>query len=122
MAISSGRHSSSPATAIATEMMAKNVALVPTTRLVAAMSLAPIDWPMRMVAASAMPNAAPISRNITVFALDVAVSAASPRKRPTQMEFTEALSDCRMFANRIGSAKRNSPTRIEPSVRERCIA
>ena len=50
----------------------------------------------------AMPKAAPISRNITVLAFEVAVSAASPRKRPTQMEFTEPFRDCRTFANRIG--------------------
>jgi len=76
-------------------------------------------WPMRMVAAIATPKAAPISRNMTVLALEVAVSAASPRKRPTQMEFTEPFSDCRMLADRIGSAKRNRPTGIEPSVSAR---
>ena len=100
-------------------MAAKKVALVPTTRLVSTMSLAPMYWPMRMVAAIATPKAAPISRNITVLAFEVAVSAASPRPRPTQMEFTEPFSDCSTLANRIGSAKRNSPTRIEPSVSER---
>jgi len=55
-----------------------------------------------------------------MLAFEVAVSAASPRKRPTQMEFTEPLSDCSTLANRIGSENLNSPTRIEPSVRERC--
>ena len=64
---------------MATEMAAKNVALVPTTRLVSRRLFAPMHWPMRMVAASATPKAAPISRNITVLALEVAVSAASPR-------------------------------------------
>jgi hypothetical protein len=64
---------------MATEMAAKNVALVPTTRLVSTRLFAPMHWPMRMVAASATPNAAPMSRNITVLALEVAVSAASPR-------------------------------------------
>ena len=105
--------------AITTEMAAKKVALVPTTLFASGMSFAPMHWPMRMVAAMAMPKAAPINRNMTVLAFDVAVSAASPRKRPTQMEFTEPLRDCRMFANRIGSAKRSIPPLIEPSVRER---
>jgi hypothetical protein len=31
---------------------------------------------------------------MTVLAIDVAVSAASPRKRPTQIEFTDPFSDC----------------------------
>ena len=62
-----------------TEMPAKKVALVPTTCFASRRSLAPIFWPMRMVAASATPKAAPISRNMTVLALEVAVSAASPR-------------------------------------------
>ena len=110
----------SPAIAIATEMAAKKVALVPTTRLVSAMSLAPMDWPMRMVAASATPKAAPISRNITVLALEVAVSAASPRPRPTQIEFTEPLSDCSTFANRMGSANRNRSD-ADRAFRERAL-
>src|SRR4029077_13644123 len=38
------------------------------------------------------------------------------------MEFTEPLSDCRTLANRIGSENLNSPTGIEPSVRERGTA
>jgi hypothetical protein len=79
MAMSSGRHSTSPASAIVTEMPAKKVALVPTTRLVSGRLFAPMHWPMRMVAASATPKAAPISRNMTVLAFEVAVSAASPR-------------------------------------------
>ena len=102
-----------------TEMPAKKVALVPTTFLASGTSLAPMRWAMSMVAASAMPKAAPMSRNMTVLALEVAVSAASPRKRPTQIEFTEPLSDCRMFANRIGRENLNRPTGIEPSVSER---
>ena len=76
--------------------------------------------PMRMVEASATPKAAPIRRNITWLALAVAVSAASPRKRPTHTEFTEAFSDCRMLANRIGSENLKSTAGIEPCVRERC--
>ena len=60
-------------------MPAKKVALVPTTRLAAGTSFAPMRWAMRIVAASATPKAAPISRNITVLAFEVAVSAASPR-------------------------------------------
>src|SRR5215813_4391533 len=72
-----------------------------------------------MVAAIATPNAAPIRRNITVLATEVAVSAASPRTRPTQIEFTEPFRDCRMLANRMGSANRTNPRLIEPSVKER---
>ena len=64
---------------MATEIAAKKVALVPTTRLVSTILSAPMHWPMRIVAASATPNAAPISRNMTVLALEVAVNAASPR-------------------------------------------
>ena len=105
--------------AMATEMPAKKLALVPTTRLVSGRLFAPMCCPMRIVAASATPNAAPISRNITTLAFEVAVSAASPRKRPTQMELTEPLSDCSTFASRIGSANLNSPMGIEPSVRVR---
>ena len=76
-------------------------------------------WPTRIVAAMEGPKTPPSSRNITVFALAVAVSAASPRKRPTQMELTEPLSDCRTFPNRIGSANISRPRLIEPWVRER---
>ncbi len=68
-----------PATDITTEIRKKNVALVPTTRLASGRSFAPMHWPTRMVAAMAMPNAAPISRNMTVLAFEVAVRAASPR-------------------------------------------
>jgi hypothetical protein len=101
-------------------MPAKKVALVPTTAFIAGRLLAPMYWPMSMVAASARPNAVPMSRNITLLAFEVAASAASPRKRPTQTEFTEALSDCRMLVKRIGSANLNRPTRIDPSVSEGC--
>ena len=73
---------------------------------------------MRIVAAIAMPKAAPISRNMTVLAFDVAVSAASPRKRPTQIEFTEPFRDCRMLANRMGSEKRIKPRLIEEALRQ----
>ncbi len=54
-----------------------------------------------------------------MLAFEVAVSAASPRYFPTQMEFTEPFSDCRTFAYRIGSANRSRPRLIDPSVRER---
>src|SRR5579859_1714351 len=119
MTANSGSHNTMPMMAITTEMAAKKVALVPTTRFASAMSFAPMHWPMRIVAAMAMPNAAPMSRNMTVLAFEVAVRAASPRKRPTQMEFTEPFRDCRMFANRMGKAKRIMPLLIEPSVSER---
>jgi hypothetical protein len=101
-------------------MPAKKVALVPTTRFISVRLLAPMYCPMRMVAASATPKAAPMSRNITVLAFEVAVSAASPSPRPTQMEFTEPLRDCRMFANRIGSANLKRAAGMEPSVSARC--
>jgi hypothetical protein len=35
------------------------------------------------------------------------------------MEFTDPFRDCRTFANRMGSEKRNNPLLIEPSVSER---
>src|SRR5215472_13260455 len=120
MAMSSGLQSVRPSTAIATEMPVKKVALVPTTRLVLGMLLAPMYWPTRIVAASATPKAAPIRRNITVLALEVAVSAASPRKRPTHTEFTEPFRDCSTLANRIGRANLYSVTGIDPSVSARC--
>ena len=39
------------------------------------------------------PNTKAVSRNITMLALDVAASAPSPRKRPTQMALTVPFSD-----------------------------
>src|SRR5213082_2281382 len=53
MATSSGRQSNSPATAIAREIAAKKLALVPTTRRRPARLWAPIDGRRRMVAPGA---------------------------------------------------------------------
>jgi hypothetical protein len=56
------------------------------------MRLPPTYTPTRMLAAIDRPNTPPSNRKSSVFALDVAVSAASPRKRPTQNAFTDAFS------------------------------
>src|SRR5580700_11340177 len=72
---------------------AKNVALVPTTRFAASWRWAPKYWAMRMVEAIDTPKTAPIRRNVTMFEIDVAVSAASPRYLPTQTEFTVEFND-----------------------------
>src|SRR5688572_17410569 len=96
------------------ETAAKKLALVPTTRLAAFESFAPIYRPMRTVADAVSPNDAPTSRKNTVLAFAVAVSAASPRKRPIQIEFTEALSDARTLLSRPGTAKLSKQWLIDP--------
>ena len=68
-----------PVTASTTDRPMKKVALVPITRRAWAVSRAPVAWPIRIVAAMPMPKTAPIRKNITLLALAVAVSAASPR-------------------------------------------
>src|SRR5690606_37076785 len=55
-------------------------------------------------------------------AFAVAVSASSPRKRPTQMALTEPLSDCSTLPPMIGSANTNSVRPIGPWVRSRVLA
>ena len=51
-----------------------------------------------------------------MLAFDVAVSAASPRYRPTQTELIEALSDCRMLLPSTGSENISSVRPIGPVV------
>ena len=62
-----------------TARSAKNVALVPTTRLACSRFCAPIAWPTRIDVAIPMPNTRPMRKKKIVFAFDVAVSAALPR-------------------------------------------
>ena len=56
-------------------------------------------------------------RNMTRFALEVAASAPSPRKRPTHTALIEPLSDWRMLPPSVGSANRTSVRVIGPRVR-----
>ncbi|MNT65342.1 hypothetical protein D3C72_2033170 [compost metagenome] len=56
-------------------------------------------------------------KNMMLLALAVAVSAASPRKRPTQIAFTDPFSDWAMLPARIGNANRNRLRPIGPVVR-----
>ena len=81
-----------------------------------------MDWPIRMVAAMPMPNTEPIRKNMMVLALAVAVSALSPRKRPTQIALTEPLSDWAMLPARMGRANSSSEDPIGPVVRLRWLA
>ncbi len=67
----------------------------------------------------ARPNTAAKVRNMTMFALLVAASAASPRKLPIQIALIEPLSDCSTFAPSVGSAKAISVMAIGPTVRSR---
>ena len=50
------------------------------------------------------PNTNEISRNMTILALDVAASAFSPRKRPTQIALTVPFSDWMIEEASVGSA------------------
>jgi hypothetical protein len=96
----------------------KNTAAVPTTRLASAMSFAPTHCATMMVEAMKKPNITPNSRNITTLALPAAAKAASPRYLPTQIAFTEPLTDCNRLPRRIGSEKTSKARGIEPSVSE----
>src|SRR3546814_6069006 len=116
------RDSGMPAKAITSDTPKKNVALVPITRLACAVSFVPIACPTRMVAAMPTPNTAPIRKNMMLLAFAVAVSASSPRKRPTQIALTEPFSDCRTLPPRIGNANTNSVRPIGPRVRSRVLA
>ncbi len=106
-----------PAMAMITDRPMKKVALVPTTRRACAMSRAPMAWPIRMVEAMPKPNTEPIRKNMMLLAFAVAVSAASPRKRPTQTAFTEPFSDCAMLPARIGRENSRRLRPIGPEVR-----
>src|SRR5947209_12816803 len=72
---------------------------------------------MRMVEAIPKPNTKAVSRNITMLALEVAASAPSPRKRPTQIALIVPFSDCRIEEASVGSAKASKVLAIGPSVR-----
>ena len=65
------------------------------------------------------PNTVPSIRNMTRLALAVAVSAASPRKRPTQIELMDPFSDWSTEEPSVGSAKAISVAKIGPVVRSR---
>ena len=54
-----------------------------------------------------------------MLALDVAASAFSPRKRPTQIAFTVPFSDWRIEEMSVGSAKASKVLAIGPCVRSR---
>src|SRR5436305_798593 len=70
-----------------------------------------------MVEAIPKPNTKAVSRNITMLALDVAASAPSPRKRPTQMALIVPFSDWRIEDASVGRAKARRVLAIGPSVR-----
>ena len=55
-----------------------------------------------------------------MLALEVAASASSPRKRPTQIALIEPFSDCRIEESSVGSAKASRVGPIGPVVRSRC--
>ena len=75
----------------------------------------PNAWPMRMVEAMPKPNTKAVSRNMTMLALDVAASASSPRKRPTQMALIVPFSDWRIEEASVGSAKASRVGPIGPA-------
>ncbi len=104
---------------MSTEMPMKKLALVPITRRARGVSCAPIDWAMRMLAAMPMPNTEPIRKNMMLLALAAAVSAFSPRKRPTQTALTEPLSDWATLPPRIGNANSSRLRPMGPVVRSR---
>ena len=106
-----------PQTAKTIETRKKKVALVPTMRRASGRSRAPTDCATRMVAAMPMPNTVPRIRNSTRLALEVAVSADSPRKRPTQTALIEPLSDCSTLEPSTGKANSSSVRGIGPLVR-----
>ena len=58
-----------------------------------------------MVVAIAKPKTKAVSRNMMMLALDVAASASSPRKRPTQIALIEPFSDWRIEEPSVGKAK-----------------
>src|SRR3954469_21433954 len=88
-------------------------------RRAASTSLRPHAWPMRMVEAIPNPKTNEVSRNITMLALDVAASALSPRKRPTQIALTVPFSDWRIELASVGRAKASRVLAIGPCVRSR---
>jgi hypothetical protein len=91
----------------------------PKARRAPSRSCRPKLWPTRIVAAMPKPNTAPKVRNMMMFAFEVAASAPSPRKRPTQIALIEPFSDWRMLEPSVGSAKARSVRPICPVVRSR---
>ena len=90
---------------------------VPNTRRAPSTSLRPHAWPMRMVEAMPKPNTKAVSRNITMLALEVAASASSPMKRPTQIALMVPFSDWMIEDASVGSAKASRVLEIGPCVR-----
>src|SRR4051812_5092434 len=74
---------------------------------------------MRMVEAIPNPNTKAIRRNMTMLALEVAASASSPRKRPTQTALIDPFRDCRIEEPSVGKAKASKVGAIRPEVRSR---
>src|SRR5436305_15279627 len=70
-----------------------------------------------MVEAIPKPNTKAVSRNMTMLALDVAASALSPRKRPTQMALIVPFSDWRIEDASVGSANASRVGPMLPWVR-----
>ena len=105
-----------PNTAMTTASVRKNVALVPVTRFASGRLPAPTFCAMSTVEAIVMPNTAPSSRNITIFALLAPVSAAAPRNLPIQMALIDPLTDCSTLPSRIGNVKMNKVRGMDPSV------
>src|SRR5256885_14522781 len=106
-----------PAIAMPMVINAKAPAAVPNTRRAPSTSFRPQAWPMRMVEAIPKPNTNEVSRNITMFELDVAASALSPRKRPTQIALIVPFSDWRIDDASVGSAKASRVGPMLPCVR-----
>ncbi len=65
------------------------------------------------------PKTAPNIRNMMMLAFDVAASAASPRKCPTQIVLIDPFSDWRMLLPSVGRAKASRVPVIGPVVRSR---
>src|SRR6478672_8174002 len=63
------------------------------------------------------PKTKAISRNMVILALEVAASACSPRKRPTQIALIEPFSDWRIEEMSVGTAKASKALPIGPCVR-----
>src|SRR5689334_12486634 len=82
-----------PMAAITADVLVKNVALVPITRLAYVTSFRPRAWPTKIVVAIPKPNIALMRKNKIALAFDEAVSADSPRKRPIHIALIEPLSD-----------------------------
>jgi hypothetical protein len=94
----------------------KKVFAVPTTRLTIAMSSAPNDWATRILAAIETPNTAPSISIMMMLALEMAVTAATPKEWLTQKALTVPFSDWSAFPPSTGRANMNNVLPIGPSV------